>query len=146
MAVKSAYEDLRHRTLGGMEGIWAKLAYIAERRSSNGHYRHWGFERTHGTESAQDAFARVHQSLVETVLQTRLRSLKEDLAQASSVAGTNPVSYVAKLTADVDRLLPSNCSKMTESHLISILNTLAILENRSLPDSRFSLRRLRLAR
>lgn len=141
MAVKSAYEDLRDRTLDKIVWLWGKLTYVAERRSANGTYQHWGFERTHGTAAAQETFARVHHSLIDTILQTRLRLLREDLEQASSAAGTSPVSYVSKLTSGQRRLLPSNCQKVTEQHLTSILKILSLLETRSQSGSQASLQR-----
>lgn len=141
MAVKSAYEDLRDRTLDKIAWLWGKLTYVAERRSADGTYEHWGFERTHGTAAAQETFARVHHSLIEKILQTRLRVLREDLEQASSAAGTSPVSYVSKLKAGQRRLLPSNCQKVTELHLTSILKILSLLETRSRPGSQASLQR-----
>jgi hypothetical protein len=146
MAAKSAYEDLRGRTLDKIAWLWAKLSYVAERRSADGTYQHWGFERTHGTEVAQDTFARVHHSLIETILQTRLRLLREDLEQASSAAGISPVFYVSKLKAGQRRLLPSNCPKMTERHLISILKILSLLETRSQSGSQASLQHPPLGR
>ena len=146
MAVKSAYEDLRERTLGRIEGIWAKLGYVADRRSGDGAYRHWGFERTHGTAGAQEAFTRMHQTLVETILQTRLSSLREDLEQTSGALRTSPASYVSKLTAGLPGLLPSDCSKMTELHLISILKTLSALEKRQQLGSQSASRRPPLGR
>jgi hypothetical protein len=144
--VKSAEEDLRERTLGKITGIWGKLTYLAGRRSADGRYQHWGFQRAHGTESAQDAFLRVHHSLIGTILQTRLRSLRDELAQSSSAAGTSPSSYVSMLRAGLYGLLPAGCPKATELHLISILKTLAILESHSQPGSRSSSRPLQLGR
>ena len=138
MALKSAYEDLRQTTLSKIDGIWEKLTYITGRRSADGHHEHWGFVRTHGTTNAQEAFARAHQSLIGTVLRTRLRSLREDLEQASGAARTSPVSYVRNLVADPVRLLPSGCQRMTEQHLISVLETLLILEARRQSNSRSS--------
>ena len=131
MRLKSAYEDLRETTLSKIEGIWGKLAYVAERRSQNGTYQHWGLERAHGAEVAQEAFVRVHYSLINAILQTRLRLLREDLLQNSAAAGTSPVSCVTELRAGLPRLLPLNCPKMTELHLISVLQALAALETHS---------------
>ena len=133
MRLKSAYEDLRERTLGKIEGIWGKLAYVAERRSQDGTYQHWGLERVHGAAVVQEAFVRVHYSLINTILQTRLRLLRDDLAQTSGTAGTNSASYVAELKAGLPRLLPSDCPKMTELHLISVLKALASIEIHSQP-------------
>jgi len=141
MALKSAREDLRQRTLDKIQGIWGKLTYIADRRSADGAYQHWGFERTHGAATAQETFARAHQSLLGIVLKTPLSSLQEDLKQTSGAAGTSPASYVSQLTAGLHRLLPSGCSKMAERHLISVLKTLSLLEAQREPGSQSSSRR-----
>ena len=135
--MKSAYDDLRQRTLGKIDGIWRRLTYIAGRRSQEGGYEHWGFERTHGTATAHHTFARAHQSLVGTILRTRLRLLEEDLEQSSQAEGISPASYVSKLAAGLYRLLPSGCSRVTELHLVSVVETLSVLQNRqSRPDPR----------
>ena len=130
MVLKSAYDDLRERTLGKIEGIWRKLTYIAERRSLEGGYQHWGFERTHGTATAHHTFARAHQSLVGTILRTRIHVLQEDVKQSSQAEGVSSASYVSKLAAGLHRLLPSGCSKVTELHLVSVVETLSVLQNR----------------
>lgn len=134
--MKSAYDDLRDRTLGKIEGIWGKLTYLADRRSPDGSYQHWGFERTHGAAIAQDAFAQVHHALIETILRTRLQLLREDLAQTSGADGSSPAFYVSKLMSGLPRLLPSGCPKVSELHLISILKTLSMLEARTHSGSR----------
>ena len=90
MALKSAYDDLRQRTLGKVAGLWGKLFYLADRRSPDGAYQHWGFERLHGTETAQDTFSRAHHSLIGTILRTRLRLLQEDLETVSYTHLTLP--------------------------------------------------------
>jgi hypothetical protein len=131
MRLKSAYEDLRDTTLSKIAGTLGKLAYVAELRSQNGTYQHWGLERAHGTGGAQEAFLRAHNSLISTVLQTRLRLLREDLMQTSGVGRTNSVSYVAELEAGSSRLVPLESPKMTELHLASVLQALAALETHS---------------
>src|ERR1700741_1906346 len=130
MAVKSAYADLCSTTLARVKGTWGKLSYVADRRSSEGCYEHWGFERTHATAQAQDAFQRVHRSLIEPILCTGLSLLREDLQESSAAEGIMPSSYVSRLCSEADRLLPPDCSKMTESHLIWLLKTLSLLESR----------------
>jgi hypothetical protein len=138
LAVKSAYEDLRERTLDKIGGMWGKLDYLASRRTADGNYQHWGFERAHGKESAQGAFAQAHHSLIQTILQTRLRPLREDLQLTSTRAGASPFSYLSKLKASLPHLLPSGCSKVSERHLLSILKTLAALEVHPQPAAQFS--------
>ena len=143
MALKSAYDDLRETTLGRIEGVWGKLMYVAGRRSPEGRYQHWGFERAYGPDTAQKTFEQVHQSLVEAVLRTRIGRLFEDLERTSETAGANPASYVSDLTADPRRLLPAECSTATELHLISVMETLSALEHQrqSGPRSAWQLRR-----
>src|SRR5262249_39760150 len=101
-------------------------------------YQHWGFERAHGTVTTQVTFSRAHQSLVETILRTQLRLLRDELAEASAAAETNPVSYVGKLTESPHWLMPVDFSEMTRLHLVTVLQTLSVLENRSRSDSRSS--------
>ena len=129
MGLKSAYDDLRERTLAKIEGVWGKLVYVADRRSTEAGYEHWGFERKHGTVTARNAFARAHQSLVGTILRTRLRLLVDDVEHSRRVEGVSSASYVRKLTGDLYRLLPSGCSKATELHLASVLRVLSILQD-----------------
>lgn len=130
MTLKSAYEDLRQRTVEKIPGTWGKLKYVAGLRSSTGGYAHWGFERAHGPGATQDAFTEVHRALVKTILRTRLRALREDLEQACEADGISPVSYASKLSASPNQLLPSGCPKESELHLLSVLETLLILEAR----------------
>jgi hypothetical protein len=135
MALKSAYDDLRQRTLGKIEGLWGKLCYFADRRSPEGGYEHWGFERVHGTAAAQETFARAHELVLGDILRARISLLQEDLEHCSQAEGINPASYVLKLTASQSRLLPSDCPQMTKLHLVSVLKTLSILETRQRSDS-----------
>jgi hypothetical protein len=128
--VKSAYEDLSRFTLGKIAGAWGKLAYLADRRTSEGDYQHWGFARVHGESAAQEAFLEAHRSIVATILHTPLGMLREDLRESSAAEKVTTTSYVSQLCSEPDRLLPSDCSKMTELHLLYLLRTLSILENR----------------
>ena len=127
MALKSAYDDLRQTTVEKIPGTWGRLKYVAGLRGSTGSYDHWGFERTHGPGAAQEAFAKVHKRLVNTILQTRLSSLQEDLGQSSHADGASPTSYASTLNESLSRLLPSGCPKESQLHLISVLQTLAFL-------------------
>jgi hypothetical protein len=130
MTLKSAYDDLRQRTVEKIPGTWGRLKYVAGLRSSTGGYEHWGFERTHGPAAAQEAFEGVHKQLVRTILRTRLGALREDLGLSSEAERTNPVSYASILAGSLHQLLPSGCPKETQLHLSSVLETLTILEAR----------------
>jgi hypothetical protein len=138
MTLKSAYDDLRERTLERVPGTWGKLRYVAGLRSSAGGYAHWGLERVHGPAAAQDAFMEVHRALVKTILRTRLSALREDLEQACQADGISPESYASRLSVSLNRLLPSGCPKEAQLHLSSVLETLLLLAARKNPGSRSS--------
>lgn len=138
MTLKSAYDDLRQRTVEKIPGTWGKLKYVAGLRGSTGGYEHWGLERAHGSGAAQDAFAEVHKTLLNTILRTRLSSLREELGQSSAAEGTSPTSYASTLNGSLSQLLPSGCPKEAQLHLISILQTLTILAARQNAGSRSS--------
>lgn len=128
--MKSAYDDLSRFTLAKIAGAWGKLTYLAGRRTSQGEYEHWGFARVHGESAAQEAFLEAHRSIVATILHAPLCALTKELQESSATGEVTTSSYVSKLCSESGRLLPSDCSKMTERHLIYLLQTLSILENR----------------
>jgi hypothetical protein len=139
MTLKSAYDDLRQRTMEKIPGTWEKLKYVAGLRSSQGGvYKHWGFERHHGIGAAQSAFSEVHNTLVKTVLRTRLSTLREELEQSSEAEAVSPVSYASKLSVGLNRLLPADCPKEAQSHLFSVLETLSALAVHKDEDSQSS--------
>ncbi|HEV2730817.1 MAG TPA: hypothetical protein VGV15_12365, partial [Terriglobales bacterium] len=111
MSLRSAYEDLRQRTVEKIPGRWGRLKYVAELRSPAGSYAHWGLERVHGEAAAQSAFLEVHRTLVNTVLRSRLTALQEDLRQSSAAEGVSRESYASNLTGSLGQLLPSGCPK-----------------------------------
>jgi hypothetical protein len=130
MTFKSAYDDLRQRTMEKIPGTWEKLQYVAGLRSPKGGYKHWGFERQHGSAAAQKVFTEVHKTLVKTVLRTQLSELSEDLKRSSEAHAVSPVSYASQLYIGLTRLLPSDCPKEAELHLVSVLETLSVLAAR----------------
>jgi hypothetical protein len=136
--LKSAYDDLRQRTVEKIPGTWGRLRYVAGLRSSTGGYGHWGLERVHGVAAAQDAFLEVHRVLVKTILRTRLSALREDWGQSSEAEGISPASYASRLSVSLSQLLPSGCPKESELHLLSVLETLSILAARKNAGSRSS--------
>jgi hypothetical protein len=137
--MKSAYEDLCSFTLDKITGAWGKLAYLADRRTSQGEYEHWGFARVHGAAAAQEAFFEAHRSLLTTILRTPLNLLWKDLQESSTAEEVTTTSFASRLCSEPERLLPSDCSKMTESHLVYLLRTLSILENQKLQDRQSAL-------
>lgn len=137
MALKSAYEDLFETTLGKIQGLWGKLCYLAGRREADG-YKHWGFERAHGAEATQDTFSQAHQSLIATILRSRLKVLRDDVEHSSGAEGLTAASYVERLEAGQSQLLPPESPEATELHLVSVLKALANLESQKASDSQSS--------
>lgn len=146
MALQSAYDDLRLRTLAKIEGTWGKLNYLAKLRSPEGRYEHWGFERAHGSSSAQQAFASVHEDLAGTILRSKLSALREDLDHSSEAAGISPISYASSLGERLGQVVPADFPKWSELHLLSVLKTLSILQVRPTAGPQSASRRPPLAR
>ena len=138
MTLKSAYDDLRQRTIARIPGTWGKLQYLAGLRSAKGGYLHWGLERVHGPAAAQDAFIEVHKTLVKTILRARLSALREDLEQSSEADAISPKSYASTLIGNRNQLLPSGSPREAELHLFSVLETLSLLAVHKRADSQSS--------
>jgi len=138
MTLKSAYEDLRQRTVERIPGNCGKLKYLAEIRSSDGGYVHWGLERVHGPAAAQEAFSKAHKTLLKTILGTGLSALREDLERSSEADAISPTSYASKLSASLNQLLPSGSPREAQLHLFSVLETLSILAARKTEDSQLA--------
>jgi hypothetical protein len=130
MTLRSAYDDLYQRTIERIPGAWAKLKYVAALRSSSGSYMHWGLERVHGPVASQDAFAKVHKTVLQNILRTRLNALQEDWEQCGEADRANLLSSGPVPNLNLSQVLPSGCPKETELHLLSVLETLSILESR----------------
>jgi hypothetical protein len=71
----SPIEDFAKRTLSAIPGLWRKLLYMAELRSAEGRYEHWGHSRVHGEVSSQQALASLHSQLYVDVLRTPVQQL-----------------------------------------------------------------------
>jgi hypothetical protein len=138
MTLKSAYEDLRQRTVERIPGNCGKLKYLAGLRSSDGGYVHWGLERVHGPAAAQEAFSKAHKTLLKTILGTGLSALREDLERSSEADAISPTSYASKLSASLNQLLPSGSPREAQLHLFSVLETLSILAARKTEDSQLA--------
>src|SRR5205823_14780087 len=47
----SPFEDFMKRTMSVLQGVWSKLNYIRELRSSDGRYSHWELVRSDGEDA-----------------------------------------------------------------------------------------------
>jgi hypothetical protein len=77
----SPFEDFRQRTLAAMNGLWDRFFYVADLRSSNGQYEHWGHGRVHGEASSRAALGMAHSELYLQLLRTPLQELMNDWQQ-----------------------------------------------------------------
>ena len=111
----SPYEDFKLRTLSALEGLWAKLFYMAQLRSAEGRYEHWGHRRAHGEQCSQEALAQIHSELYFGVLRTPLRELIPD-----GVAALERITNEIFLAGDA--LIPSD----TEAHYVRHFNSIVL--------------------
>lgn len=128
MTVYSPLEDLMHRTVSAVEGIWSKLEYLADlREEETGEYHHWGLARTFGHEPARFAMEMAHRNLVLEILRTPLSALMEE-ASTSARGQAMPVSnYVQQLLMNEKRLLPVRLGGGSAKHFSSVLLALSAL-------------------
>ena len=127
MTLLSAWEDLQKTTLKVIRGSLRKLEYLAQLRDAKGGYLHWGLARVHGQERANAAIADCHRSQLSKVLSTPLRDLLNDVSASSQEAGTSKEEYLARLSSELARLLPSNNGVGSNRHLSSVLHALSSL-------------------
>lgn len=110
----SPIEDFATRTLSAIPGLWRKFLYMAELRSADGKYEHWGHRRIHGELSSQQALASIHSQVYLDVLRMPLRELMsagED--QNYSTAASFPVELQV-------RMVPSELQGGSPRHFNSI--------------------------
>lgn len=135
MTLHSALEDLQKTTVRAVVGCLSKLEYLAGLRGDNGSYEHWGLARVHGDLAARRALAQAHRSLLSNVLATPIRNLVEEVEQSSAVDGLSPTTYVEKLAATSQVLLPPGPGAGSARHLHSVLHALSSLLRNPKPDA-----------
>jgi len=114
----SPFEDFRARTLSSLSGLWTKLLYMAELRSDDGKYCHWGHSRVHGESRSQAALARAHSELYITMLRSPIRELVEEIETRGDA--TDPTELARKIAASGDRMIPENREGGSPRHFNSI--------------------------
>ena len=116
----SPYEDFKLRTLPALEGLWSRLFYMAELRSPNGKYEHWGHTRIHGEQPSQESLARIHSELYVELLRTPLR----ELLPQNSIA----LAQIEKqISAARDKLIPADGKGGCVRHFNSIVLAVRLL-------------------
>jgi hypothetical protein len=128
MTLKSALQDLRETTLAAVNGLLAKLAYLASLRRGEGGYRHWGLSLIHGEESSERALRAAQTETLSNVLRTPISELVEDLRESSRTSDKTPEAYVAGMREQFRELLPAADDTASAAHLNSVLTALSKLE------------------
>ena len=129
MTLKSALQDLKETTLAAINGLLAKLSYLASLRRAQGRYEHWGLELVHGRDASERALKTGHSDVLAGVLRTPLADLERDVELSRSESGMAAKAYVEKMQGNFHELLPSGRQdSQASSHLSSVLVALLKLE------------------
>ena len=102
----SPFEDFRQRTLSAVSGLWGKLWYVAQLRTEDGTYHHWGHMRAHGEAQSQSSLEKAHSEIWLQILRTPLNDLLAeacaDNALMSKVLSANPASRAKLIPKDLE--------------------------------------------
>src|SRR5262249_44624604 len=105
-------------TLSALSGLWAKLLYMAELRSDDGKYHHWGHSRVHGESGSQIALSKAHSELYITLLRSPIRELVEEINDGSDTREV--VGKIACCKKHKKQMIPENLEGGSPRHLNSI--------------------------
>jgi hypothetical protein len=119
----SPLEDFKRRTLSTISGLWPKLLYMAELRSADGKYEHWGHARAHGEEQSQSALAKAHSEVWLQVLRTSLKNLAAD----SESAELNTKAAISAIQANRLRMIPAELEGGSRRHFNSVVLAVRLL-------------------
>jgi hypothetical protein len=129
MTLKSAIQDVKDTTLSAVSGLLGKLAYLASLRHKQGSYQHWGIENVYGPEASERALKALHADILKGVLRTSLPLLEEDLQVSCRAGGLDAGTYIERLRARFEDLLPEGRQDSPAAqHLSSVLLALSRLE------------------
>jgi hypothetical protein len=127
MTLSSALEDLRSTTLRTLAGGLRRLEYLSRLRDGAGNYTHWGLARVHGDLAAAKALAEEHRAVTTDLLAMPIFHLLEDLEESSQQAGMPALTYLERLSAQGQQLLPVEPCAGQAPHLSSTLHALSSL-------------------
>src|SRR5712675_286284 len=85
------------RTISAVPGNFARLRYLESLQAQPGEYRHWGLAREYGEEEVSEAFRHSHRIVLETVLQTDISELLEDLQMSAAEQGRGIAEFLQHL-------------------------------------------------
>lgn len=117
MTLLSAQEDFVVRTLGALQGCWARLIYAAQLRDENGRYSHWGLDRTYGGDKAQATIQQAHKDVFRKVLRQPIKELAHESVDSASAVAIG------------EKLIPQGAGRAAELHFNAVLFALVQLHN-----------------
>jgi hypothetical protein len=126
--LRSALDDLLGTTLAAVAGIVGKIDYLASLRdAASGAYSHWGLSRTYGEQAAQQALAEAHRLVFLRLLQTPLRTLRDEVMLSSEVLQITAGEYMEQFRSRMPALVPRDLSGGSARHFSSVLHALSVL-------------------
>lgn len=97
----------------------ARLEYLAGLRQQDGRYHHWGLQKVHGEEEAQQALAEAHREITAEVLRQPLPRLYDELE-----------SVTRMLASRASELLPPDTDPLERQHFSLIWGVMASVARR----------------
>jgi len=120
MTLLSAHDDFQTRTLAAIPGPLARLRYVAGLYdSSRRRYSHWGLERVHGMEAAEQAIRRAHFQALLELLRTPLEKLVQEVEAEFPEQQKNATTVLEEL--ERPHTLPPGLSEASAMHFRSVL-------------------------
>ena len=107
-----------------IQGLLAKLLYLAELRDEDGTYQHWGHARIHGESASQAALARVHAELYAQLLRTAISDL---VIGGSEESFREWQGQVARLLELKSKAVPVDSNNWSTLHFNSVVLALRML-------------------
>ena len=123
----SPFEDFKLRTLSAISGLWGRLLYIAELRSEDGNYEHWGHSRLHGEDRSREALAHAHSELYIELLRTPISELAKELETVEDDNG--PASAARRIAENATKAVPANLHGGSPRHFSSVVLAVSLLDS-----------------
>ncbi|HET9742000.1 MAG TPA: hypothetical protein VFQ00_04560 [Terriglobales bacterium] len=124
----SPLEDFKIRSLAVLRGLWTKLSYMAELRSHDGTYEHWGHRRVHGDENSQFALAAAHSELYVEVLRKPLREMLDDLELSAIQSAQSAEALLKAINEHRAQMIPAQLCGGAPRHFSSVVMAVSLLQ------------------
>jgi hypothetical protein len=126
MPFLSAADDFLN-TLKAIPCFWTRLRYLGGLRRRNGNPSHWGLERVHGQNAAEQAIRDAQQAVFAQVLRRPLKELLEDGRLSAAEDGLACIQFFERLSEQKKTLLPETLGGGPARHFNSVLMAMSAL-------------------